>query len=140
MRHGGWWPDYVKRLFLRRSLQKWIGDVHEEPVLKVLPAGRQGIGHLKNPLIHIKHNNLSEMVKKTNKWSEIEARLMFDANHSKMNIIRFFTAMFREFWLRMVKHKAFLDGGEGTIYALYQAWSKFISYAKLWEMQIQNND
>ncbi len=79
------------------------------------------------------------MVEKTNKWSEIEAKLMYDANHPRMNIIRFFTAMSREFWLRMIKYKAFLDGAEGTIYALYQVWSKFISYAKLWEMQVNGN-
>ena len=132
MKHGGWWPDYVKRLFLRKSLEKWTGNVHEEPVYK------GEMGHLKNHLVHIKHNKLEEMITKTNKWSEIEAKLMFDANHPKMNIVRFFTAMTREFWLRMIKHKAFLDGSEGIVYALYQVWSKFISYAKLWEMQ--NND
>lgn len=134
MKHGGWWPDYVKRLFLRKSLKKWTGDVHEEPVYE------GEMGHLENHLIHIKHNKLEGMVEKTNKWSEIEAKLMFDANHPRMNIVRFFTAMAREFWLRMIKHKAFLDGGEGTVYALYQVWSKFISYAKLWEMQINDSN
>jgi len=45
--------------------------------------------------------------------------------------------MFREFWLRMIKQMAFLDGSEGIIYAIYQVYSRFISYAKLWEMQIR---
>ena len=76
------------------------------------------------------------MVDKTNKCSVIEAKLMFEAGHPPMNIPRFMTAMFREFWLRMIRQTAFLDGSVGIIYALYQVYSRFISYAKLWEMQV----
>jgi hypothetical protein len=78
------------------------------------------------------------MVEKTNDWSEIEARLMFEARHPKMNIFRFFTAGFREFWHRMIIQTAFLDGTEGVIYALYQVFSRLISYSKLWELQLKH--
>jgi glycosyltransferase involved in cell wall biosynthesis len=132
MKHGGWWPDYVKRLFKKEKFKKWEGELHEEPCFQ----GK--LGHLKNPLIHLKHDNLEEMVEKTNEWSEIEARLMHQAGHPPMNILRFLGAMAREFWLRMIKEKAFLDGSKGVIYALYQVFSRFVSYAKLWEMQVQN--
>ena len=130
LKHGGWWPDYAKRLFKKNKFKKWTGELHEEPVFK----GK--LGHFKNPLIHLKHDNLTEMVDKTNSWSEIEARLMIEANHPRMNIPRFISAMFREFWLRMIKQMAFLDGPQGIIYALYQVFSRFVSYAKLWEMQL----
>lgn len=133
MKHGGWWPDYAKRLYKKNDLVKWEGDLHEEPVVK------GEMGHLENPFIHEKHDNLGEMVEKTNERSEIEAKLMYDANHPPMNIFRFITAMAREFWLRMIKKVAFLDGTEGIIYALYQVYSKFISYAKLWEMQLNSS-
>lgn len=129
MRHGGWWPDYVKRLYKRSSLRKWVGDLHEEPVFE----GK--MGHLKNPMVHLKHDNLSEMIEKTNKWSEIEAKLLFDANHPKMSWWRFFRIMLTEFWYRLIVKKGFLDRVEGVIYIVYQMWSKFITYAKLWEMQ-----
>ncbi len=133
MKHGGWWPDYVKRLFKKESLKKWSGELHEEPKFK------GELGYLNNPIIHQKHDNLSDMVSKTNGWSEIEAKLMLDANHPRMNIFRFITAMFREFWLRMVRNTAFFDGTKGVIYAIYQVYSRFISYAKLWEMQINSS-
>jgi len=129
LKHGGWWPDYVKRLYLKSKLKGWKGDLHEEPEFK------GAMGHLGNSLIHIKEAKLEDMVKKTNGWSELEAKAMFDANHPKMNVVRFSTAMFREFWLRFIKKQAFLDGGEGIIFGLYQVWSRFISYAKLWELQ-----
>lgn len=129
MRHGGWWPDYVKRLFRKDSLRSWTGNLHEEPVFE------GSLGHLKNAFIHEKHATLSEMVEKTNKWSEVEAKLILDSGHPQMVWWRFMRIMATEFWLRMVVHKGFMDGAEGVIYALYQVWSRFLTYAKLWEMQ-----
>jgi len=40
------------------------GDVHEEPVY------RGKLSHLKSPLLHIKETEISEMVEKTNTWSD----------------------------------------------------------------------
>ncbi|KKQ43495.1 MAG: glycosyltransferase [Microgenomates group bacterium GW2011_GWC1_37_8] len=132
MKHGGWRPDYVKHLLRKDALIGWKGELHEEPIFK------GELAHLKGALLHLKYDNLSDIVTKTNDWSEIEAKLMFEANHPPMNIPRFFTAMGREFWLRMIRQMAFLDGVEGIIYAIYQVYSRFISYAKLWEMQIRD--
>jgi len=130
-RHGGWWPDYVKRLYQKNALKKWTGNLHEEPVFE------GELGHLDNHLDHVKHETIFEMVEKTNKWSLIEAQLMLDAKHPPMNIRRFLTAMFREFWYRMIRHAAFLDGKAGIMMAIYQVFSRFVSYAKLWELQIK---
>lgn len=132
LKHGGWWPDYVIRLFKRDSFNKWEGILHEQPIYE----GK--LGYLNSPLLHEKHDNFEDMVKKTNKWSDVEAQLMFNANHPKMNILRFITAMWREFYLRMIRKAAFLDGSEGIIYAMYQVWSRFVSYAKLWELQLSS--
>ncbi len=131
-KHGGQWPDYVVRLFKNDKYVKWSGELHEQPIID----GK--LGYLKNPIIHIKHDKLSEMVQKSNVWSDVEAKLMFEAKHPIMNLRRFFTAMLREFYIRMIKQKSFLDGSEGVIYALYQVFSRFLSYAKLWEMQLHN--
>lgn len=132
LRHGGFWPDYVKRLFRKDKLKGWVGKLHEEPTFE----GKLGI--LKNPLIHYKENSLEEMLEKTNVWSDIEAELMFEANHPPVNIFRFISAILREFWFRFVREKAFLDKEVGVIYGIYQIYSRFISYAKLWEMQLEN--
>lgn len=130
-KYGGTWPDYVLHLIKKDKLITWYGELHEQPKIN------GEICHLKEPLIHHKHKNISEMVEKTNEWSEIEARLMFEAHHPPMNVIRFASAAVREFWKRMVVQLAFLDGTEGVIYALYQVYSRLISYSKLWEMQLK---
>jgi len=132
MKHCGLWPDFVLRLIKKDKLKGWYGELHEQPIID------GEISHLKEPFVHIKHKNLSDMVDKTNEWSEIEAKLMYDANHPKMNIIRFFTAAFREFWYRAIRKYGFLDGPVGIIEIIYQVFSRFVSYAKLWEMQLQS--
>jgi len=128
-KHCGQYPDYQIRFFAKENLLEWTGDVHEKP--KFVGS----LGHFKNPMIHEKHETVSEMIVKTNKWSEYEAKLMFEAHHPPMTIPRFISAMAREFVLRMIKQVAFLDGPMGIMYGQYQVFSRLVSYAKLWEMQ-----
>lgn len=131
MRFGGWWPDYVLRLIKKDSLLKWEGELHEQPKI------RGEIGKLRQPLIHTSHRNLTEMIDKTNAWSEIEAELLFKSGHPKMNIFRFCSAGFREFWYRGIVKLGFLDGTIGAIEVFYQAYSRLVTYSKLWEKQIK---
>ena len=132
MRWGGWYPDFVLRLIKKDKLKGWHGNLHEQPEI----VGT--ICHLKEPLIHTSHRNLSGMVDKTNKWSEIEAKLLYESGHPEMNIFRFFSAGFREAWYRGVVKLGFLDGTVGMIEIIYQTFSRLITYSKLWELQLKN--
>jgi len=133
-KHSGQYPDYQKRLFKKSELLKWTGEMHEEPNFK------GELGYAKNAILHKKNMTIREMIEKTNKWSEVEAKLMIEAHHPPMNLPRFGSAIAREFLLRMVEQMAFLDGIEGIIYAIYQVFSKFTSYAKLYEMQLKGEN
>ena len=131
MRWGGWWPDYVLRLIKKDSLLGWEGELHEQPKIQ------GGVGKLKESLTHISHRSLAEMVDKTNEWSLVEARLLLDSKHPKMTWWRFLSVGAREFWDRGIKKLGFLDGTVGVIEIIYQSFSRMITYAKLWEMQIK---
>ena len=133
MKYGGWSPDYVLRLIKKSSLDGWEGELHEQPKIT------GSVGKLTERFTHITHTNLHEMLEKTNKWSEIEARLLYDSKHPRMNIFRFATAGLREFWYRGVRKMGFLDGSVGIIEIIYQTYSRLITYSKLWEMQIKKN-
>jgi glycosyltransferase involved in cell wall biosynthesis len=132
MHWGGWSPDFVVRLIKKDKLKSWIGELHEQPEI----GGT--ICHLKEPLIHVSHRNLTEMVEKTNQWSEIEAKLLYDSGHPKMNVFRFFSAGFREAWYRGIVKLGFLDVTVGVIEIIYQTFSRLITYSKLWELQLKN--
>ena len=128
--HGGWWPDYVLRLMRKNKLMNWEGELHEQPKID------GEVGKLKEAFLHYSHRgSLEHKLQNTINWSKIEGQRMFDAKHPPMNTPRFISAMWREFYSRMIKQKAFLDGTEGVIEAFYQVFSVFISYVRLWEMQ-----
>jgi len=134
MKHGGWWPDKVLRLIQKKALKGYKGKLHEQPIIK------GEIGNLTNHLKHYTHESLTEMVDKTNNWSEIEANLLFKAKHPPVRWFHFMSAGFREFWFRFIRHAAFLDGVEGVIEASFQVFNKLVIYAKLWEIQHQTSN
>jgi len=129
MHYGGAWPDYVKRLFLKKNLQRWQKELHEDPIF----TGQ--MGELKEPLIHLTHRDLTNMVEKTSRWSKIEARLLYQAGHPPVTWWRFLRPMLTEFWQRGIKLQGLRDGVVGWIEVIFQVFSRFFTYARLWEMQ-----
>jgi glycosyltransferase involved in cell wall biosynthesis len=125
------WPyiEKLERLFRKKSLKGWVGELHETPQV----IGE--VGELKSPILHYTHRNLEEMVNKTNVWSDVEARLRFEQHHPKMTWWRFPRVMFTAFWDSFVKQKGFQVGTIGLLESVYQTYSMFITYAKLWELQ-----
>lgn len=125
------WPmiEHIERLFLKKTLRGWRGPIHESPIVD----GK--IGELKNYLLHYTHQNLSSMIKKTNQWSEIEAELLFKANHPEMTWWRFLRVMLIKFWNSYIGQGGWKVGVPGLIESIYQSFSYFIVYAKLWEKQ-----
>lgn len=139
MHYGGAWPDYVKRLFKREKIIRWENELHENPVLsstgRSASGGKGKMGYLKSPMIHITHRDLSSMVEKTRIWSKIEANLLFEANHPPVTWWRILRIMLAEFWCRGIKLQGWRDGTVGWIEVIFQVFSRFITYARLWEMQ-----
>ncbi len=121
--------DKVERVFRKSKLLGWKGVVHEAPSVD----GEMGI--INEPILHYTHRNLSQMLEKTNKWSEYEAKLRFDAHHPRMNTWRFIRVILTGFLKSYIKEKGFRNGTAGLIEATYQGYSMFITYSKLWEMQ-----
>ncbi len=121
--------DEVPRIFWRESFKNWTGVVHETPHF----MGKSG--RLKNPILHYTHRNLRQMLQKTNEWSEYEAKLRHDAHHPPMKPWRFLRVMVSEFFRNYIKLKGYRNGTHGFIESVYQSYSMFITYAKLWELQ-----
>jgi hypothetical protein len=48
---------------------------------------------------------------------------------------RFLRIMLTELWDRAIKKQGFRDGTVGVIEIIFQMFSRFITYARLWEMQ-----
>lgn len=125
------WPyvEKLERLFRKETLKGWYGEIHESPMIE----GR--IEEIGGFLLHYTHRDLSSMLKKTIEWSKVEAELRFKAGHPRMSWWRFPRVMIGEFFNYYIKQQGFKAGTVGLIESLYQAFSIFITYARLWELQ-----
>ena len=125
------WPyiEKLERLFKKDLLKEWSGKVHETPVID------GEIGDLEGFVLHYTHRDLSSMVEKTVEWSKIEAELRFKQHHPPMSWWRFFRVMFTGFYTSYIVQKGYKAGTAGLVESIYQAFSMFITYARLWEMQ-----
>jgi hypothetical protein len=129
------WPfiESLERLFEKSSLKGWYGEVHETPKVE----GK--IGELKGFLLHYTHRDLTSMVDKTIVWSKIEAELRYKSHHPPMTWWRFPRVMFTAFYYSYIQQKGYKAGTVGIVESLYQSFSMFITYARLWEMQQKKN-
>lgn len=133
---GKRWPkvEYLERLFRKTAHTGWFGDVHESP--KIIGE----IGKLNTLIIHHTHRSLSEMVAKTIEWSAIEAQLRLNADHPPVSWWRFPPLMLQTFFDWYIVQGGWKVGTVGLIESIYQSFSIFITYARLWEMQHNNNE
>ncbi len=124
--------EHIVRLMKRSAFVRWEGEVHET----ALVAGT--VGDLVGVLYHDTHRTLTHMVEKTNKWSVIEARLRFEAGHPTIVPWRILRVMITGFFDAYIKRGGIRSGTVGCIESIYQAFSMFITYAKLYELQRGN--
>ncbi len=125
------WPviEKMERLFRKSIIEKWVGALHETAIFK----GKSG--ELSGFLIHYTHRDLTSMLDKTIEWSGIEAELRYKNKHPKMSTWRFFRVMITAFHDSYIKQKGYKAGTAGLVESVYQSFSMFITYARLWELQ-----
>ncbi|MCX7101552.1 MAG: glycosyltransferase family 2 protein [Methylobacter sp.] len=128
IRHGGWWPDYVLRLFRREHGQFTESVVHERIVV------RGEIGKLTLPLLHEAFVNLDEVLHKVNCYSTLGAEMLYQKGvRSSLG-----KAVFKGIWTFLKTYclkAAILDGRQGLMLSISNAEGTFYKYMKLLEMQ-----
>ncbi len=127
--YGSFWPDRVIRLIRRNDFEGWVGKIHEHPKFN----GK--LGYTKNSLLHLTHRNLDQIVLKSLEWSKIDAKLRFDAKHPKMSGWRFLRIFITEIFNQGFIRKGFFSGTIGIMDSILQAFSMYMAYVRLWEMQ-----
>ncbi len=123
VRHGGWWPDYVTRLY-RRDRGRFNGNlVHESVVVD------GEIGTLKNPIEHNTIVSAEDADGKIERYSGIAAQELAARGRSSNELaarLRGAAAYLRSFVMQL----GFLDGATGHRVARYQARYTYKKWAK----------
>ena len=134
---GGQYPDYVIRLFRQGKGKFPAKTVHEQIKIK------GSVGYLKNPLIHLADPAFSRYLERFNRYTSLDATLLHKQK-VKPSIwlgIQFF--LLKPIWwfgLTFLRHKGFVDGFPGFLFAFMSSLRFPVTFIKLWELnQRQSN-
>ena len=127
IRHSGWSPDYVERLFKRGTARFSDDLVHE----RLIPNGT--VAKLKNPMLHYSFMNYAQVLDKLNRYSSASAEQAF-AKGKKSSpakaVLHGMWAVIRTYILQA----GFLDGPQGFALAISNAHGTYYRYMKLWQL------
>lgn len=129
VKYGPFWPDWVIRLLKKSDFEGWVGRVHEYPKFK------GELGYSKNPLLHLTHRSIDQIISKTLEWSKIDAEIRFESNHPKMTGWRFLRIFLSETFNQGILRRGFFNGTVAVADSLLQVFSMVISYIRLWQLQ-----
>jgi glycosyltransferase involved in cell wall biosynthesis len=125
MRHSGWFPDYVLRLF-RRGKARFSDDlVHE----RVICDGT--VARLSEQLAHHSVIRLEDAISRVDRYSTAGAEMLVAAGRRVSfadGITHGIWSFFRAYVLRL----GFLDGREGFLLAVANAEGTYYRYMKAW--------
>ncbi|SFO04813.1 glycosyltransferase family 2 protein [Xenorhabdus japonica] len=137
MKHSGWYPDKVIRLYCRERYQYNDNQVHES-----LDTQGASIVTLRGDLRHLTCRNLMEFQQKQLNYARDWAKHRYEQGKKTryFSIISHTLGAFFKTWLLRA---GFLDGKQGLVLAIVNAQYTFNKYAALWEMtqtKSKNND
>jgi glycosyltransferase involved in cell wall biosynthesis len=127
MKHSGWWPDYVLRLF-RRDAGRFSDDRTHE---RLLIEG--AVGKLRAPIMHEAIVDLDQMLLKMNAYSSASAH----SRHAEGRSATLATAILHGVWTFVrtyLLRLGFLDGREGFMLAVANAEGSYYRYLKLMQL------
>ena len=127
IRHSGWYPDRVARLYPRGQAEYDAALVHE----KLQNPGGLPVKALKGDLLHYTYRDLRHYLEKSAHYAQAwaEQRAARGKRGSLLDgVVHGLGCFLRMYLLRA----GFLDGRQGLLLALLSAHSTFAKYADLW--------
>jgi glycosyltransferase involved in cell wall biosynthesis len=125
MRHSGWFPDYVLRLF-RREKARFTDDLVHERVICAGPIGRLG-----GALDHHPVRRLEDAIARADSYSTAGAE-MLAASRRQVSFSSGITHGLWSFLRAYIWRLGFLDGREGFLLAVANAEGTYYRYMKAW--------
>lgn len=125
--HGGWYPDYQLRLFNKDKSQWNSAALHEKVEVKRRLK-------MKKDLQHWVFDDLSDQVVTNDRYSTLGARQLASAG-KRFSYFKLLTKPVSKFVETYIVKRGFMDGLPGFIISVGAAYSIFLKFAKLWEME-----
>jgi glycosyltransferase involved in cell wall biosynthesis len=125
IRHSGWYPDYIVRLFRRENGRFSTDLVHES-----VKISQGSVGKLNTAMIHYSYPDDDAYLRKLQQYSSLGARQAYAAGKRGglgTAILHAFSSFLRSYVIR----RGFLDGKAGLMVAISSAESTYHKYFKL---------
>ncbi len=132
IRHGGWYPDRQLRFFNRKKAHWGGGHVHERVSCEV-------VGSFQNNILHYVFRDLSHQVEANNRYSGLGAQDLFDRG-KKYSLLKLIFKPISKFLETYVWKLGFLDGLSGYVISVGAAYSVFLKFAKLKELEARSKN
>ena len=127
IKHAGWWPDRVIRLFRKELGYITPATVHEAVEVQGV------VGILDIPIEHFTESSFARILQKIDKYSTMGAYESYKEGKSS-SIFSAFTRAFFTFIQNYFLRLGLLDGKQGLTLAVTDSINKFFKYAKLSEL------
>lgn len=128
IKHSGWYPDYILRLFKKNKARFDQSLLHE----KVILDGE--VGFLKNEILHYTDPDIHHYLSKLDKYTTLGAEKLFQEGKSTtlFDLILRPPAIFLKMFIASI---GFLDGWHGFLLACFSSFHVFVKYSKLWHLK-----
>jgi len=128
---GGQYPDRVIRLYVNGKARLPQKDVHEQ--MQVDGSIGLATGHL----IHYANPEFTDYLRKFNTYTSFKAEQLQE-KQLKISVVNSFNYLFCKpliTWFSLfIRHKGFVDGIPGFVFALFSGLHHAVAYLKLWEI------
>ena len=128
IRTTDFYPDFQTRLYDRRAA-RWRGKYVHESV-----AVDGASGQLRHELEHYSYRDLRDHLDRINHYSTLAARQMHEAGR-RAGPLELLVHPPAAFLRNYVLRRGFMDGTAGVTLSMVNAYSVFLKFAKLWELQ-----
>lgn len=128
IRHSGWSPDYILRLFRRDKGRFTGGDPHSHVEVNGATAKLAG------PLMHYTYEDISHQARAMTRWG-LDAGV---EKHKQGKKFRLFDLLFRPpfaFFKAYVIKRGFMDGMAGLVISVMNGYYTWLKYLRMWELE-----
>jgi glycosyltransferase involved in cell wall biosynthesis len=126
MKHGGWHPDHILRLF-RTGFVEFYQDAH----IHYRPLGRsEHLGGEDEELVHFPYSGFAHQLAKLNSYAE-QGALAMRGQGKKGGVLRGIGHALARFFRIYLQKRGFLDGKAGFLAACHGSFYAFLKYVRV---------
>lgn len=131
IKHSRWWPDYNIRFFKKENVS-WSEIIHSVPMTK--GRGLDLEAEEDNAIIHHHYESVEQFIERLNRYTTEHAKLLLKGGY-RFDWSDLIQKPAGEYLSRYFEGEGYKDGLHGFALAGLQAFSEFVMYLKVWQLE-----